>query len=80
MHFFTGRSHTAFVFAALKFEDEPDYKRIRDIMLDGATPNLDSITFDWEVRQFHSRRMDLWTELNSYATATPRAANERGVV
>ena len=78
MHYFTGRSHTSFVFTALKFEDEPDYKRIRDIMLDA--PILNSVTFDWEVRQFYSRCIDLWTELHARATATPRAANKRGVV
>jgi hypothetical protein len=38
------------VFTALNFEDAPDYQRIRDIVLDGATPNLNSVTFDWEVR------------------------------
>ena len=61
------RSHIVFASTALKFEDAPDYQRIRDILSDGAAPNLNNVTFDWEVRTLsHSPRANVRTDCATF--------------
>ena len=40
-------THAFCAFAALEFEDEPDYDRLRQMLVSGI---VDAAAFDWEVR------------------------------